>query len=140
MHFVVLNQKFLKGSLFLIRHFVYICSDSNFWFPMNSSATGPVPPRTRGHTATFDQDSKAVFVYGGLRESQCYSELYILNTLTWKWKLVTVGLFENHRSWTKSIQVYHLVQTFEKNNICFYPLKILYLESWCRKKKKTQSS
>lgn len=59
---------------------------------MNSSASGPVPPCSRGHTATFDPDSKAVFVYGGLREGQRYNELYILNTLTWMWRLVTVGL------------------------------------------------
>ncbi|XP_023208009.1 acyl-CoA-binding domain-containing protein 5-like isoform X3 [Xiphophorus maculatus] len=77
------NQNYCEDSLWKLE------LDSNFWFPMNSSATGPVPPCTRGHTATFDQDSKAVFVYGGLRESQCYSELYILNTLTWKWRLVT---------------------------------------------------
>ncbi|XP_037652330.1 acyl-CoA-binding domain-containing protein 4 isoform X1 [Sebastes umbrosus] len=63
--------------------------DNDFWFPMNSSASGPVPPCARGHSATFDPDSKSVFVYGGLREGQRYSELYILNTLTWKWKLVT---------------------------------------------------
>uniref|UniRef100_A0A3B4ZZ58 RING finger protein B-like n=1 Tax=Stegastes partitus TaxID=144197 RepID=A0A3B4ZZ58_9TELE len=62
---------------------------SDFWFPMNSCAAGPVPPCARGHTATYDPDSKAVFVYGGLREGQRYSELYILNTVTWKWKLVT---------------------------------------------------
>ncbi|MED6266970.1 hypothetical protein CHARACLAT_007416, partial [Characodon lateralis] len=63
--------------------------DGDFWFPMNSSASGPVPPCARGHTATFDPDSKAVFVYGGLREGPRYTEMYILNTLTWKWRLVT---------------------------------------------------
>ncbi|XP_070834666.1 rab9 effector protein with kelch motifs [Chaetodon trifascialis] len=63
--------------------------DNDFWFPMNSSASGPMPPCARGHSATYDPDSKSVFVYGGLREGQRYSELYILNTLTWKWRLVT---------------------------------------------------
>lgn len=58
---------------------------------MNSSASGPVPPCTRGHSATYDPDSKSIFVYGGLREGHRYSELYILNTLTWNWKLVTVS-------------------------------------------------
>lgn len=72
----------------------YIFSDNDFWFPVNSSAPDSVPPCARGHTATYDPDSKAVFVYGGLREGQRCSELYILNTLTWKWKLVTVGLLE----------------------------------------------
>ncbi|XP_041668656.1 protein GLUTELIN PRECURSOR ACCUMULATION 3 isoform X2 [Cheilinus undulatus] len=62
--------------------------DNDFWFPMNSSSSGPVPPCARGHSATYDPESKSVYVYGGLRESQCYSELYILDTLTWKWKLV----------------------------------------------------
>ncbi|XP_039641661.1 rab9 effector protein with kelch motifs isoform X2 [Perca fluviatilis] len=63
--------------------------DNDFWFPMNSSASGPVPPCARGHSATYDPDSKSVYVYGGLREGQRYNELYILDTLTWKWKLVT---------------------------------------------------
>ena len=60
---------------------------------MDSSASGPVPPCARGHSATYDPDSKSVYVYGGLREGQRYSELYILSTLTWNWKLVTVGLW-----------------------------------------------
>lgn len=72
--------------------FYDLFSDNDFWFPMNSSASGPMPPCARGHSATFDPDSKSVFVYGGLREDQCYSELYLLNTLTWSWKIVTVGL------------------------------------------------
>ncbi|XP_061700516.1 uncharacterized protein zgc:163014 isoform X2 [Syngnathoides biaculeatus] len=63
--------------------------DSDFWYPMSSSTSGPAPPCTRGHAATYDPDSKAIFVYGGLREGQRYSELYILNTLTWKWKIIT---------------------------------------------------
>ncbi|XP_027857368.1 kelch domain-containing protein 2 isoform X9 [Xiphophorus couchianus] len=108
------NQNYCEDSLWKLE------LDSNFWFPMNSSATGPVPPCTRGHTATFDQDSKAVFVYGGLRESQCYSELYILNTLTWKWRLVTVGLFENHCSWTKSIQAKGKVPALSYHSAVFY--------------------
>ncbi|KAF6718680.1 Acyl-CoA-binding domain-containing protein 4 [Oryzias melastigma] len=63
--------------------------DSNFWFPLSSSAAEAAPTCARGHSATYDPDSKAVFVYGGLRENQRYNELHILNTLTWKWKNVT---------------------------------------------------
>ncbi|XP_033843634.1 uncharacterized protein zgc:163014 [Periophthalmus magnuspinnatus] len=62
--------------------------DNDFWFPVNSSASGYVPPCARGHSATFDPDSKSVFIYGGLREGLSYNELYILNTMTWKWTLV----------------------------------------------------
>lgn len=72
--------------------FYDLFSDSDFWFPMNSSTSGPTPPCARGHSATFDPDSKSIFVYGGLREGQLYSDLYILDTLTWNWKIVTVGL------------------------------------------------
>uniref|UniRef100_UPI0037E7D7C9 rab9 effector protein with kelch motifs n=1 Tax=Semicossyphus pulcher TaxID=241346 RepID=UPI0037E7D7C9 len=76
------DQNYCRDSLWKLE------LDNDFWFPMNSSASGPVPPCARGHSASYDPDSKSVFVYGGLREGQCYSELYILNTLTWKWKLV----------------------------------------------------
>lgn len=72
--------------------FYDLFSDNDVWFPMNSSASGPMPPCARGHSSTFDPDSKSVFVYGGLRERQCYSELYILDTVTWNWKIVTVGM------------------------------------------------
>ncbi|TWW72148.1 rab9 effector protein with kelch motifs [Takifugu flavidus] len=78
-----MDQNYCKDSLWKLE------LDSDFWFPMNSSASGPVPPCARGHSATFDPDSKSVFVYGGLREAQRYSELYILDTLTWNWKIVT---------------------------------------------------
>ncbi|XP_038147282.1 rab9 effector protein with kelch motifs [Cyprinodon tularosa] len=77
------DQNYCKDSLWKFE------LDNDFWFPMNSSSSGPMPPCARGHTATFDPESKSVFVYGGLRDGQRYSELYILNTVTWKWRLVT---------------------------------------------------
>ncbi|KAJ0063130.1 hypothetical protein NL108_012587, partial [Boleophthalmus pectinirostris] len=76
------EQNYCKDSLWKLE------LDNDFWFPMNSSASGYVPPCARGHSATFDPDSKSVFVYGGLREGLSYNELYILNTMTWKWMLV----------------------------------------------------
>uniref|UniRef100_A0A3P8UJS7 Zgc:163014 n=1 Tax=Cynoglossus semilaevis TaxID=244447 RepID=A0A3P8UJS7_CYNSE len=72
------DQSFCRDSLW----------KSDLWFPMNSSTPGPVPLCSRGHSATYDPDSSSVCVYGGLREGQRYSELYVLNTLTWKWKLI----------------------------------------------------
>lgn len=76
------DQNYCKDSLWKLE------LDSDFWFPLNSSDSRPVPLCARGHSATFDPDSKAVFVYGGLRDGLSYNELYILNTLTWKWTLV----------------------------------------------------
>ncbi|MCJ8736865.1 hypothetical protein PDJAM_G00017430 [Pangasius djambal] len=62
--------------------------DGDFWFPMNSSTVGPLPPSSQGHSAAFDPENKVVYVYGGLREGQRYSDIYTLDTLTWKWKLI----------------------------------------------------
>ncbi|XP_073725628.1 kelch domain-containing protein 2-like [Misgurnus anguillicaudatus] len=62
--------------------------DSDFWFPMDTSTSGVNPPSSRGHSATFDPESKVVYVYGGLRDGQRYSDIYVLDTITWKWKLV----------------------------------------------------
>lgn len=76
------EQSYCKDSLWKLE------LENDFWFPINFSASGPVPTCARGHSATFDPNSKAVFVYGGLRENLAYNELYILNTLTWKWALV----------------------------------------------------
>ncbi|KAJ7988628.1 hypothetical protein DPEC_G00311190 [Dallia pectoralis] len=63
--------------------------ENDFWIQMNSLTSGNVPTHACGHSANFDPESKALYVYGGLRDSQRYSDLYILNTLTWKWKVVT---------------------------------------------------
>uniref|UniRef100_A0A3Q3D400 Zgc:163014 n=1 Tax=Hippocampus comes TaxID=109280 RepID=A0A3Q3D400_HIPCM len=76
------DQKTCKDSLWKLEL-------HDFWYPMSSSTCGPAPPCTRGNSATYDPESKAVYVYGGLTEGQRNSELYILNTLTWKWKIVT---------------------------------------------------
>ncbi|XP_075699624.1 neuroglobin [Rhinoderma darwinii] len=63
--------------------------DSDFWFQMDSLCSGSVPQCSRGHTATFDPETKRVFVYGGLRERLWLSNVYVLDTLDWKWTLVT---------------------------------------------------
>ncbi|XP_030643252.1 rab9 effector protein with kelch motifs [Chanos chanos] len=62
--------------------------ESDFWFPMDSSMSGPCPLNARGHSATFDPESKVIYVYGGLREGQRFSDVYILDTKTWKWRLI----------------------------------------------------
>ncbi|XP_069008952.1 LOW QUALITY PROTEIN: rab9 effector protein with kelch motifs, partial [Embiotoca jacksoni] len=77
------DQNYCEDSLWKLE------LDGDFWFPMNCSASGPVPPCSQGHTATYDPDTEAVYVYGGLKEGQRCSELHILSTLTWKWRLVT---------------------------------------------------
>ncbi|XP_063295318.1 rab9 effector protein with kelch motifs-like [Pelobates fuscus] len=63
--------------------------DSEFWVPMDGICQGSSPLSSRGHSATFDPETKKVYVYGGMRESRRFSCIYVLDTLDWKWTLVT---------------------------------------------------
>ncbi|XP_032657790.1 uncharacterized protein LOC116837470 isoform X2 [Chelonoidis abingdonii] len=62
--------------------------DNDFWFPMDLPPLGSVPPCSRGHTATYDLDTKRIYVFGGMKEGKPYSTIHILDTSTWKWLLV----------------------------------------------------
>ncbi|KAJ7417624.1 rab9 effector protein with kelch motifs-like protein [Willisornis vidua] len=44
-----------------------------------------MPSCLHGHTATYDPDTKRIYVFGGIREDKNYSSIYILDTVTWKW-------------------------------------------------------
>ncbi|XP_041131329.1 rab9 effector protein with kelch motifs [Polyodon spathula] len=59
--------------------------DDDFWFPMDSSVSGPTLPCSRGHSATYDPESKRIYVFGGVKDGKRYSDIYMLNTSTWKW-------------------------------------------------------
>lgn len=50
-----------------------------------------MPSCLRGHTATYDPDTKRIYIFGGTREDKDYSGIYILDTVTWKWLLVAVS-------------------------------------------------
>ncbi|KAM9294044.1 RING finger protein B-like [Gastrophryne carolinensis] len=63
--------------------------ESDFWFQMDS-CPGTAPQCSRGHTATYDPESKKVYVYGGMRESRWHSNVYVLDTQEWKWTLLVV--------------------------------------------------
>lgn len=58
---------------------------------MDSLCSGSVPQCSRGHTATFDPETKKVFVYGGMKQKHWLSNVYVLDTLHWKWTLVAVS-------------------------------------------------
>ncbi|XP_069771910.1 rab9 effector protein with kelch motifs isoform X2 [Narcine bancroftii] len=61
-----------------------------FWFPleMTSTLTIPVPQCVRGHSATYDPDTKRIYIFGGKKDEECFNRVYILDTLTWKWSFV----------------------------------------------------
>ncbi|KAM9651905.1 uncharacterized protein ACIBXB_009716 isoform 1-T1 [Morphnus guianensis] len=62
--------------------------DSDFWLPVGFQLQNAMPSCLRGHTATYDPDTKRIYIFGGIREDKDYSSIYILDTVTWKWLLV----------------------------------------------------
>ncbi|XP_075359445.1 uncharacterized protein LOC142410560 isoform X2 [Mycteria americana] len=62
--------------------------DSDFWLPVGIQLQNAMPSCLHGHTATYDPDTKRIYVFGGIREDKDYSGIYILDTVTWKWLLV----------------------------------------------------
>ncbi|NXR37148.1 TYW23 protein, partial [Zosterops hypoxanthus] len=62
--------------------------DSDLWLPVDFQLQNAMPSCLHGHTATYDPDTKRIYVFGGIREDEDYSSIYILDTVTWKWLLV----------------------------------------------------
>ncbi|NXX57631.1 GACHH protein, partial [Scopus umbretta] len=62
--------------------------DSDFWLPVGFQLQNTMPLCLHGHTATYDPDTKRIYIFGGIREDKDYSSVYILDTVTWKWLLV----------------------------------------------------
>ncbi|XP_030070575.1 uncharacterized protein LOC115477678 isoform X2 [Microcaecilia unicolor] len=61
--------------------------DDDFWFPMETLSSGPTPPCSRGHSATYDPETKRIYVFGGIRDGKRFSSVYTLDTVAWKWTL-----------------------------------------------------
>ncbi|NXO02910.1 GACHH protein, partial [Rhinopomastus cyanomelas] len=59
--------------------------DSDFWLPVGFQVEDATPVCLHGHTATYDPDTKRVYIFGGIREDRDNSSVYILDTVTWKW-------------------------------------------------------
>ncbi|NXX42946.1 TYW23 protein, partial [Tricholaema leucomelas] len=62
--------------------------DSDFWLPVDFQLQNAMPLCLYGHTATYDPDTRRIYVFGGIKEDRDYSSIYILDTVTWKWLLV----------------------------------------------------
>ncbi|NWR37586.1 TYW23 protein, partial [Tachuris rubrigastra] len=62
--------------------------DSDLWLPVDFQLQNNTPSCLHGHTATYDPDTKRIYIFGGIREDKDYSSIYILDTVTWKWLLV----------------------------------------------------
>ncbi|XP_069714501.1 uncharacterized protein [Phaenicophaeus curvirostris] len=62
--------------------------DSDLWLPVGSQLQSTMPLCMHGHTATYDPDTKRIYVFGGIREDKDHGSIYILDTVTWKWLLM----------------------------------------------------
>ncbi|XP_072128143.1 kelch domain-containing protein 2 isoform X2 [Mobula birostris] len=61
-----------------------------FWFPLEttSTLTIPIPQSVCGHSATYDPDANRIYIFGGKNDAKCFNNVYILDTLTWKWSFM----------------------------------------------------
>lgn len=65
-------------------------SEDMSWMAAETLAEGPTPETRIGHTATFDPDSKRIFVFGGSKNRKWFNDVHILDTQTWRWSMVEV--------------------------------------------------
>ncbi|KAL0969906.1 hypothetical protein UPYG_G00234330 [Umbra pygmaea] len=65
-----------------------LCTEDMSWVPAETLAEGPTPEARIGHTATFDPDSKRIFVFGGSKNNKWFNDVHILDTQSWKWSMV----------------------------------------------------
>ncbi|KAK9409550.1 acyl-CoA-binding domain-containing protein 5-like [Crotalus adamanteus] len=73
------NQQFCKDVLWKLE------IDNDFWFPMDFPTQNSIPQCSRGHSATYDPDTKRIYIFGGIKEGRRYSSIYVLDTTSWKW-------------------------------------------------------
>ncbi|XP_030308349.1 uncharacterized protein LOC103538798 [Calypte anna] len=71
--------------------------DSDFWLPMGFQLQKATPSCLRGHTATYDPETKRIYIFGGIREDKDYGGIYILDTVTWKWILVATFSYSTEK-------------------------------------------
>uniref|UniRef100_A0A4W5N8I8 Kelch repeat-containing protein n=1 Tax=Hucho hucho TaxID=62062 RepID=A0A4W5N8I8_9TELE len=65
-----------------------LCTEDMSWVPAETLAEGPTPEARIGHTATYDPDSKRIFVFGGSKNKKWFNDVHILDTQSWKWSTV----------------------------------------------------
>lgn len=88
------------GQFFFFLLCIFHCSSSSYsedlsWVPAETLAEGPTPEARIGHTATYDPDSKRIFVFGGSKHKKWFNDVHILDTQSWRWTMVEVLHFQN---------------------------------------------
>ncbi|KAJ8338035.1 hypothetical protein SKAU_G00370010 [Synaphobranchus kaupii] len=65
-----------------------LCTEDLSWVPAETLAEGPTPEGRIGHTATFDPESRRIFVFGGSKNKKWFNDVHILDTRSWRWTMV----------------------------------------------------
>ncbi|KAL2079513.1 hypothetical protein ACEWY4_025257 [Coilia grayii] len=65
-----------------------LCTEDLSWVPAETLAEGPTPEARIGHTATYDPESKRIFVFGGSKSKKWFNDMHILDTQSWRWTMV----------------------------------------------------
>ncbi|XP_035263776.1 kelch repeat-containing protein [Anguilla anguilla] len=65
-----------------------LCTEDMSWVPAETLAEGPTPEGRIGHTATFDPESRRIFVFGGSKNKKWFNDVHILDTRSWRWTMV----------------------------------------------------
>ncbi|XP_076145882.1 kelch repeat-containing protein [Alosa pseudoharengus] len=65
-----------------------LCTEDQSWVPAETLAEGPTPEARIGHTATYDPESKRIFVFGGSKSKKWFNDMHILDTQSWRWTMV----------------------------------------------------
>ncbi|XP_026869803.2 kelch repeat-containing protein [Electrophorus electricus] len=65
-----------------------LCTEDLSWAPAETLAEGPTPEARIGHTATYDPESKRIFVFGGSKNKKWFNDVHILDTQSWRWTMV----------------------------------------------------
>ncbi|XP_018592758.2 kelch repeat-containing protein [Scleropages formosus] len=65
-----------------------LCAEDMSWVPAETLAGGPTPEARIGHTATFDPESKRIYVFGGSKNKKWFNDVHILDTQSWRWTMV----------------------------------------------------
>ncbi|XP_036404740.1 kelch repeat-containing protein [Megalops cyprinoides] len=65
-----------------------LCTEDMSWMPAETMAEGPTPEARIGHTATFDPESRRIFIFGGSKNKKWFNDVYILDTQSWRWTMV----------------------------------------------------
>ncbi|XP_046872099.1 kelch repeat-containing protein [Hypomesus transpacificus] len=65
-----------------------LCTEDMSWVAAETLAEGPTPEARIGHTATYDPDSRRIFVFGGSKNRKWFNDVHILDTQSWRWSTV----------------------------------------------------